>query len=102
MKKRSVFEAPGAEQLGERDRKLNELARMIEVAAHALGPESYKVIKVADSQDSESHAELRTDEVAKLKEKVALLNRLLSEAESAAGIIKQIDSPELKEAAEQS
>lgn len=75
------LEPPGSENLSPKDRQLNLLSRKFELATNALNADSYRLIKVADSEIPEEPAELKTDVLARVKETLKILNNLITPSE---------------------
>lgn len=81
------LEPPSAEILNEKDRALNLLSQKFEAIARELGANSFRLIRVADSEIPEEHAEVRTDILYQVREQVATLNQLILEIEREEKII---------------
>jgi len=79
---------PGIEILSERDIKLNELSRKLEGIVDGIKRDSVFLIKMADKESPDEHAEVDTDSLGGLKLKIKSLEDLIREVEEVYGIIE--------------
>src|SRR3989344_8957035 len=87
MARSPELEPPGSESLNEKDRTLNKLSRQFELISHELQTDSNFLIKMADSEIPEEHAEVRTAVLHRVKEELKMLNQLVLDIERTEGII---------------
>ncbi|HVN26410.1 MAG TPA: hypothetical protein VMT99_02035 [Candidatus Paceibacterota bacterium] len=101
MPKNPEFGPKRGSELTEKDRMLNELAYKFSAVTNKLNGESFRVIKIVDSDETArepgEHAEVNTDSLGNVKEQLALLHQLVIEIEKAGGIIDAELSPRLLE-----